>query len=161
MPVESYITARREFIEKVLMGTALAVGLAPLLQALKLPEVRKVEGTRITIHFKRVEERKNKATESAFVEVDVEESGSGKTLKLYGIKGRFEDVINPSVVIIPGDKSNEVVAYAAPEEYITFKTNKKKAREILDEVIEKAEKNNYKRLKRLAEVLKEIWQDHE
>ncbi len=89
-----------------------------------------------------------------FGEVYVRQNSSERVLGFYTLRGPFEDVFAPSVVISRTD--GQVFAYANDLEWFIYTTQKKNDQEIFDEIIQKAEKEGKRKVARYVRIIREI-----
>jgi hypothetical protein len=94
-----------------------------------------------------------------FGEVYVRQNSSERVLGFNTLRGPFEDVFAPSVVISRTD--GQVFAYANDLEWFIYTTQKKNDEEIFDEIIQKAEKEGKRKVARYVRIIREINEEEE
>ena len=147
------IIKRRELLQTALLGGIAFAGLAPILALARGPTPAKA-GDTICSEIRNLQRKRYKANELVFGEVYVRQNNSERVLGFYTLRGPFEDVFAPSVVISRTD--GQVFAYANDLEWFIYTTQKKNDEEIFDEIIQKAEKEGKKKVARYVRVIREI-----
>jgi hypothetical protein len=147
------IIKRRELLQTALLGGIAFAGLAPILALARGPTLAKA-GDMICSEIRNLQRKRYKANELVFGEVYVRQNNSERALGFYTLRGPFEDVFAPSVVISRTD--GQVFAYANDLEWFIYTTQKKNDEEIFDEIIQKAEKEGKKKVARYVRIIREI-----
>ncbi len=147
------IIKRRELLQNALLGSIAFAGLAPILALARGPTPAKA-GDTICAEIRKLRRKRYKANELIFGEVYIRQNSSEKVLGFYTLRGPFEDVFAPSVVIIRTD--GQVFAYANDLEWFIYTTQKKNDEEIFDEIIQKAEKERKRKVARYVRIIREI-----
>jgi hypothetical protein len=147
------IIKRRELLQTALLGSLAFAGLAPILALARGPTPAKA-GDTICSEIRNLQRKRYKANELVFGEVYVRQNSSERVLGFYTLRGPFEDVFAPSVVISRTD--GQVFAYANDLEWFIYTTQKKNDEEIFDEIIQKAEKEGKRKVARYVRIIREI-----
>ena len=147
------IIKRRELLQTVLLGSVALAGLAPILALARGPMPAEA-GDKFCTEIRNLRRKRYKANELIFGEVYVRQNNSERVLGFYTLRGPFEDVFAPSVVISRTD--GQVFAYANDLEWFIYTTQKKNDEEIFDEIIQKAEKEDKKKVARYVRIIREI-----
>jgi len=117
------IIKRRELLQTALLGSIAFAGLAPILALARGPTPTKA-GDTICTEIRNLQRKRYKANELVFGEVYVRQNNSERVLGFYTLRGPFEDVFVPSVVISRTD--GQVFAYANDLEWFIYTTPKRK-----------------------------------
>jgi len=152
------IIKRRELLQTALLGSIAFAGLAPILALARGPTPAKA-GDMICSEIRNLQRKRYKANELIFGEVYVRQYNSERALGFYTLRGPFEDVFAPSVVISRTD--GQVIAYANDLEWFIYTTQKKNDEEIFDEIIQKAEKDGKRKVARYVRIIREINEEEE
>jgi len=128
-------------------------GVAPILALARGPTPAEA-GDTICSEIRNLRRKRYKANELVFGEVYSRQNSSEGVVGFYTLRGPFEDVFAPSVVISRTD--GQVFAYANDLEWFIYTIQKKNDEEILDEIIQKAEKEGKKKVARYVKIIKEI-----
>jgi peptidyl-tRNA hydrolase len=147
------IINRRELLQTALLGSVAFSGVAPILALARGPTPAEA-GDKICTEIRNLRRKRYKANELVFGEVYVRQNSSERVLGFYTLRGPFEDVFAPSVVISRTD--GQVIAYANDLEWFIYTTQKKNDEEIFDEIIQKAEKEGKRKVARYVRIIKEI-----
>ncbi len=146
------LVKRRQLLQNALLGSIAFAGLAPILALARGPTPAKT-GDKMCVEIRNLEQRKYKTNELILGKVYIQHNGSEKAVRFYVLRGPFEDVFAPSVTI--DESHGQVFAYANDMEWFIYTTQKKNSIEIFDEIIEKAEKENKRRIARYVRLIKE------
>ncbi len=103
-------------------------GLAPILALARGPTSAKA-GDMICTEIRNLQRKRYKANELIFGEVYVRQNSSERVLGFYTLRGPFEDVFAPSVIISRTD--GQVFAYANDLEWFIDTTQKKKGEALM------------------------------
>ena len=152
------IIKRKELLQTALLGSLAFTGLAPILALARGPTPTKA-GDTICSEILNLRRKRYKANELVFGDVYVRQNSSERVLGFYTLRGPFEDVFAPSVVISRAD--GQVFAYANDLEWFIYTTQKKNDEEIFDEIIQKAEKEGKRKAARYVRVIREINEEEE
>ncbi len=111
------IIKRRELLQTALLGSVAFTGLAPILALARGPAPAKA-GDTICSEIRNLQRKRYKANELIFGEVYVRQNNSERVLGFYTLRGPFEDIFAPSVVISRTD--GQVFAYANDLEWFIY-----------------------------------------
>jgi hypothetical protein len=152
---QDLLMKRRELIEKVLLGSVTFAGLVPILALAKsaAPIGVGTQQSRTCIDILSLKNISYKGNELIIGEIAVKHNENEYKFGLYTLRGNFPDVLAPTVVI--DRKEQRVFAYATDLEWFLYNTMKKDDIEILNEVIEIANKDNKKRIVRYVKIMRD------
>jgi hypothetical protein len=111
------IIKRRELSQTALLGSVAFAGLTPI-QALARGPTPAKAGDTICSEIRNLQRKRYKTNKLVFGEVYVRQNNSEKVLGFYTLRGPFEDVFAPSVVISRTD--GQVFAYANDLEWFIY-----------------------------------------
>jgi hypothetical protein len=111
------IIKRRELLQTALLGSVAFAGLTPI-QALARGPTPAKAGDTICSEIRNLQRKRYKTNKLVFGEVYVRQNNSEKVLGFYTLRGPFEDVFAPSVVISRTD--GQVFAYANDLEWFIY-----------------------------------------
>ncbi len=135
------IIRRRELLQTALFGSIAFAGLAPILALARGPTPTKA-GDKFCTEIRNLQRKRYRANELIFGEVYVRQNSSERVLGFYTLRGPFEDVFAPSVVISRTD--GQVFAYANDLEWFIYTTQKKNDEEIRRNHTESGERRQEK-----------------
>jgi hypothetical protein len=157
---QGLLMKRRKLIEKVLLGSAAFAALVPILALIKSPapigvetQGVKTQQGRTCIDILSLKNISYKGNELIIGEIAVKHNENEYKFGLYTLRGDFPDALAPTVVI--DRKEQRVFAYATDLEWFLYNTMKKDDIEILNEVIEIANKDNKKGVVRYVKIMRD------